>query len=82
MKLFVGNLSYEIDDDAMSKFFSNVGKEMISVRWLTHKDSGDFKGCGFIEFFYDEACAKAAELNRKHLLGRSIRLDWDSGPAH
>jgi len=82
VKLFIGNLSYEIDDDAISKFFSNVGAEMKSVRWLTHKDSGDFKGCGFIEFFNEEACAKAAELNGKHLLGRSIRIDWDSGSAY
>jgi len=78
VKLFIGNLSYDIDDDGISKFFSNVGAEMKSVRWLSHKDTGDFKGCGFIEFFNEEACSKAATLNGKHLLGRPIRIDWDS----
>jgi nucleolin len=44
VKLFIGNLSYEIDDDAITKFFANVEAEVKAARWLHHKDSGDFKG--------------------------------------
>lgn len=44
VKLFIGNLSYEIDDEGITKFFANVDAEVRSVRWLHHKDSGDFKG--------------------------------------
>lgn len=44
LKLFIGNLSYEIDDDAITKFFANVDAEVKAVRWLHHKDTGDFKG--------------------------------------
>ena len=43
-KLFIGNLSYEIDDEGITKFFMGVEAEVKSVRWLHHKDSGDFKG--------------------------------------
>ena len=43
-KLFIGNLSYDIDDDAITKFFANVDAELKAVRWLHHKDTGDFKG--------------------------------------
>lgn len=43
-KLFVGNLSYDIDDDGIIKFFANVDAEVKAVRWLHHRDSGDFKG--------------------------------------
>lgn len=75
-KLFIGNLSYEIDDEAITKFFMNVEAELKAVRWLSHKDSGDFKGCGFVEFWNTEACEKAASLNGKNLLGRPIRIDW------
>lgn len=75
-KLFAGNCSYEIDDDAITKFFGNVESEVKAVRWLHHKDSGDFKGCGYVEFWNTEACEKAATLNGKTLLGRPIRLDW------
>ena len=43
-KLFIGNLSYDIDDDGISKFFGSVDAEVKAVRWLHHRDSGDFKG--------------------------------------
>lgn len=44
VKLFIGNLSYDIDDDAITKFFANVDAEVKAVRWLHHQESGDFKG--------------------------------------
>lgn len=44
VKLFIGNLSYDIDDEGISKFFANVDAEVKAVRWLHHKDTGDFKG--------------------------------------
>jgi RNA recognition motif-containing protein len=43
-KLFIGNLSYEIDDEGITKFFMGVESELKAVRWLYHMDSGDFKG--------------------------------------
>lgn len=43
-KLFIGNLSYEIDDDGITKFFANVDADVKAIRWLHHRDSGDFKG--------------------------------------
>ncbi|GMI47540.1 hypothetical protein TrCOL_g2144 [Triparma columacea] len=75
-KLFIGNLSYDIDDDGIFKFFGNVEAEVKAVRWLHHKDSGDFKGVGYVEFWNTEACERAAGLNGKNLLGRPIRIDW------
>jgi len=75
-KLFIGNLSYDIDDEGIFKFFANVDAEVKAVRWLHHRDSGDFKGVGFVEFWNEEACSKAATLNGKNLLGRPIRIDW------
>ncbi len=44
VKLFIGNLSFDIDDDTIVKFFGNVDAEVKAVRWLHHKDTGDFKG--------------------------------------
>jgi len=76
LKLFIGNLSYDIDDEGIIKFFANVDAEVKAVRWLHHQDSGDFKGCGFVEFWNAEACEKGATLNGKNLLGRPIRIDW------
>ena len=75
-KLFIGNLSYDLDDDGITKFFMAVDAEIKAVRWLYHRDSGDFKGCGYVDFWSTEACEKAAALNGKNLLGRPIRIDW------
>ena len=74
--LFCGNLSFSIDDDTLKGFFEGCG-EISSIRWLEDKETGQFKGCGFVEFANPEASLdKAAELNGKELLGRSIRLDF------
>jgi nucleolin len=43
-KLFIGNLSYDIDDEVITKFFANVEAEVKAVRWLHHQETGDFKG--------------------------------------
>jgi RNA recognition motif-containing protein len=43
VKLFIGNLSYDIDDEGIRKFFASVDAEMKAVRWLHHL-TGDFKG--------------------------------------
>jgi len=74
-KLYVGNLSYEIDDETMVDFFKDVGT-MVGLRWLTRKDSGEFRGCGFIEFQTGEEALEAMKKDGMELLGRPIRLDW------
>lgn len=76
-KLFIGNLSYELDDDTLRQFFQECG-EIMKIRWLTHKDSGDFRGCGYIEFDSSAAADQAILLNGQSLLSRPIRIDWDS----
>uniref|UniRef100_A0A7R9ZDQ3 RRM domain-containing protein n=1 Tax=Pseudictyota dubia TaxID=2749911 RepID=A0A7R9ZDQ3_9STRA len=76
LKLFIGNLSYKVDDETIKKFFSNVGSEVKRARFLYHKETNDPKGCGYVEFWSTEACDKAATLNGKNLLGRPIRIDW------
>ena len=74
--LFCGNLSFSIDEDTMKGFFKDCG-EVSSIRWLEDKETGQFKGCGFVEFADPEASLdKAAELNGKELLGRPVRLDF------
>lgn len=74
-KMYAGNLSYNIDDDTMVDFFKDCG-EIVGLRWLTHQSSGEFRGCGFVEFRNTEDADKAIKLNGKELLGRPIILDW------
>jgi len=75
-RVFVGNLSYDIDDEKIKEFFKDVG-ELKDIYWLTDRDSGDFKGCGFLTFESTEAADKACEeYVGKDLMGRSIKIDW------
>ena len=74
--LFCGNLSWDVDDDKMKDFFKDCG-EVASIRWLTDKETQQFKGCGFVEFADPGASLdKAAALNGTDLLGRTVRLDY------
>jgi len=75
-KIFCGNLSYDIDDEKIKEFFKEVG-ELTDIFWLTDRDSGDFKGCGFLTFDSTDAADKACEeYAGKDLMGRSIKIDW------
>jgi len=75
-RVFVGNLSYDIDDEKIKEFFKEIG-ELRDIFWLTDRESGDFKGCGFLTFESTEAADKACgEMNGKDLMGRGIKIDW------
>lgn len=74
-KLFIGNLSYEMDDDTIVDFFKDCG-EMVGLRWLTHKDTGEFRGCGYVQFARTEDADKGRLLDGQVLMGRPIKIDW------
>lgn len=75
LTVFCGNLSFDIDDSKMQEFATEAGcGEIAHIRWLTDRDSGDFKGCGFVEFGATED--KFVKKNGSDLMGRTIRLDY------
>ena len=44
---------------------------------VTHKDTGEFKGCGYLSFYApDQADAAMGSLDGAELCGRKIRLDY------
>jgi len=65
----------QVDDDSICDFFKDCG-EIIGLRWLTHKDTGEFRGCGYIQFATTEAADKAKLLDGQMLIKRPIRIDW------
>lgn len=74
--VFVGNLSFSVDDAKITEFFSDCG-DVREIRWI-EKD-GQFKGCGFIEFNGTEATDGAVAKNGVNFLGRPIRIDFAAG---
>jgi RNA recognition motif-containing protein len=73
-KLFVGSLSWGVNDDQLSEFFSSVGT-VASAKVIVDHDSGRSKGFGFVEMSNDEEAKAAVEkLNNAELDGRSITV--------
>lgn len=74
---FLGNLSFDIEDDDIHAKAKEVGAgEVKNIRWLTDRESGEFKGCGFVEFHETDGVDKFVTLNGKDLKGRSMRVDF------
>lgn len=73
-KLFVGNLSWNTDDQALQDAFTPYG-EITSAHVVTDRESGRSRGFGFVEFA-DDAAAKAAceALEGSDLDGRTIHV--------
>jgi RNA recognition motif-containing protein len=74
MKLYVGNLSYNVSDDQLRDLFARFGTPD-SVTIITDRNSGQSKGFGFVEFS-DDAQAKAAlSLNGTEFSGRNLTVN-------
>lgn len=73
--VFLGNLSFDIEEDTIKDFAKDCG-EVKTIRWLTDRNTGDFKGCGFCEFATTEAVDKFIKLNGQKVMGRPIRIDY------
>lgn len=72
MRIYVGNLSYELAEEELQQEFMAYG-EVTSVSILTDKFSGRPKGFGFVEMASkSEAEAAIAGLNGKTLKERTI----------
>jgi nucleolin len=74
--LFVGNLSFGVNEDTLWETFGEHG-DVKSVRVPTDRESGRPKGFAYVEFSDIEAAQKAhAALHGFELDGRSLRLDF------
>jgi RNA recognition motif-containing protein len=74
-KLYVGNLSYDMTEDALKDTFSQAGA-VESAIIIKDKMSGRSKGFGFVEMSTDEEAQKAIEmLNGKELDGRALTVN-------
>ena len=74
-KLFVSNLAYTIDDDALYNLFKGVdGIEVVEAKVIVDKfNGGRSKGFGFVTVATPEMAEEAiAALNGKEIEGRQI----------
>jgi len=75
MKIYVGNLSYDVDDDKLSAMFAEYG-EVDSATVITDRDTGRSKGFGFVEMSDLKSAQTAMKgLDGTELDGRSITVN-------
>ena len=71
--VFVGNLSFNADEDTIASAFADAG-EVVSVRIITDAQTGKKKG-GDIDFdalaFFDTSNAHASDDRNKHEIGQN-----------
>mmetsp|Transcript_10048 Transcript_10048/g.15438 ORF Transcript_10048/g.15438 Transcript_10048/m.15438 type:complete len:274 (-) Transcript_10048:170-991(-) len=73
--VFVGNLSWEIDEESLRAAFAECG-EITQVRFATDRETQEFKGFGHIEFSETEATDKAIAKAGTDIMGRQVRVDY------
>lgn len=74
-KLYVGNLSYDMNEDSLKETFSQAGS-VDSAIIIKDKMSGRSKGFGFVEMSTEEEAQKAIEMfNGKEIGGRALTVN-------
>jgi RNA recognition motif-containing protein len=71
-KLFVGSLSFNVNQDQLKELFESAGT-VVSAVVITDRDTNRSKGFGFVEMETEqEATAAINSLNGKEVDGRTI----------
>src|SRR5688572_10551200 len=74
-KLYVGNLSYQVDSSELEQLFGQHGS-VVSAQIINDRDTGRSKGLGFVEMASDdEAQAAIAALNGQEHGGRALTVN-------
>ena len=75
MKLYVGNLSKQVNDAQLNELATPYGK-IVSANVATERSGGASKGFGFVEFSTaDEAKAAITGLHGKDVNGQPLTVN-------
>ena len=75
IKLYVGNLSYDVTEKELNELFSSKG-EVVSVKIISDHHSNRSKGFGFVEMSTKEGSdAVISDFNGHDLKGRPMRVN-------
>lgn len=73
-KLYVGNLPFSTTEDEVRGLFAEHGT-VDSLTWITHRDTGRFRGFCFIEMEESAAAEAIEKLNGVDVGGRPLRVN-------
>ena len=81
MNIYVGNLSWEMNDEDLKVAFEEFG-EVVSASIIKDKFTGKSRGFGFVEMpNKEEADAAISGMNEKELSGRKIKVNEAKRPS-
>jgi RNA recognition motif-containing protein len=75
-KLYVGNLSFGMNDESLQQLFVDKGYQVSSARVITDRETGRSRGFGFVELGDGGDATKAiGELNGLDVDGRQLQVN-------
>ncbi|NIM00754.1 MAG: RNA-binding protein [Acidobacteria bacterium] len=75
-RLYVGNLPFSANEEAVRELFAQDGREVAEVKLITDRDSGRPRGFGFVEMGNSEhADAAISALNGFSMDGRALTVN-------
>jgi|SRR5712671_2413514 len=75
-RLYVGNLSFQTDENALSAAFAADGRNVTSVKIMTDRDTGRSRGFAFVEMASEQDAQSAIQaMNGAELDGRQLRVN-------
>ena len=73
-KLYVGNLSFDATETEVRELFEKHGT-VESIAMITDRDSGRFRGFGFVEMEDSAANAAIKALDGQDMNGRALKVN-------
>jgi RNA recognition motif-containing protein len=74
-RLYVGNLSFQTQEDSLRDVFSEIG-EVTDCKVITDRETGRSRGFGFVTMATDDLAQEAiAQLDGADLDGRALRVN-------
>ena len=82
LSLFVGNLDYRVNEEALHAHFSSVGGDgVVAVRCIRDKSTSFGKGFAYVHFNSVDSLSAALKLDGKAFDGRPLRVSRSDGKA-
>ena len=72
-KIYVGNLSYNVDSDVLREHFSQCG-HVADAKVIVDRETGRSKGFGFVTFADEEGMSAALKLDGTSLDERQMKV--------
>ena len=78
MRLYVGNLSFNTDEPQLTQLFASLG-EVVSVRLIRDRETGQSRGFGFVEMADSSAGQKACDSLNQQEFDQLVKEARDEG---